>query len=69
MKDVGTEGFMGAEVDAYFIIYDAEVLTESCSGDSMFPPEGETGNVHFMVGVGGVNIDELNVEYCSIYFR
>jgi len=72
VNDSGLEGSETAELHSfkpftYFIIYDAEVQTTSCEGESAFPPEGETGDVKIMTGFS--EIEDGNYVYHSVYFR
>ena len=56
------DGFM-----ELFIIYDAKVRTESCKGESYFPPEGETEEMRIMVGASLSS--NTVISYDCIYFR
>ena len=49
------------------ILYNAKVRTESCNGESYFPPEGETEDMKIMV-CAGYGRQTVTNYYC-IYFR
>ena len=51
----------------FFVIYNVKVRTESCKGESCFPPEGETGDMRIMVG--GCYGKKIATSYNCIYFR
>ena len=70
-EDISTEKVAAFYSDGpgiqLFVIYNAKVRTESCKGESFFPPEGETGDMKIMVGSWYTKGTVTN--YDCIYFR
>ena len=72
-EDISTEKvavFWDSEPDSLWqviVIYNAKVRTESCKGESVFPPEGETGDMKIMVGAWYG--EKTVTSYDCIYFR